>query len=485
VVYQPSLRDILQTFLRRKVLFAIVAGAVCLAGAGYLLLTPPLYLSGATLVLHFGSQAIPDIDRSELPSDQLQGSNEHREILYSDADILRSPELIRNVIQELGLPRLYPRIAAQNLDTARKLTEAEQVFTTNLVVDVGLQSDVLSASFLNPNAQVAHDAVQQLLNRFFAQESAVYANPQLQFAETEANSARNALTVAQDKLSAFKTQNKIANLSEQVSQLLGARTDVENRLRIAQGRVLEAQQQQDALKNLLSTVPADVTGSAIGDQYTAADAVESRLDELRAKRQQMGSTYRADSPVFAQLDTQIGSLERAARMRTAQARTRSSSQPSPVYESIKTDYLRASAEAISARQPEQVLTQQLSQINDRIADLEGQQNQYDDLTRAVQIQSDTYRALAIRYQTARVEANRNAQNISAATVISAPIVPQEPARPRRKLVALATLVAALLLAAGGVLAIEGFDDRFRTPRDVTRILRLPVLATFARDTGDA
>ena len=52
--------------------------------------------------------------------------------------------------------------------------------------------------------------------------------------------------------------------------------------------------------------------------------------------------------------------------------------------------------------------------------------------------------MAIRYETARVEANRNAQKISAAVVIAAPVVPHEPARPRRKLVALATVVMALI-----------------------------------------
>jgi uncharacterized protein involved in exopolysaccharide biosynthesis len=58
------------------------------------------------------------------------------------------------------------------------------------------------------------------------------------------------------------------------------------------------------------------------------------------------------------------------------------------------------------------------------------------------------------------------------------VVPNKPARPRRKLVALATAMAALLAGIAAVLAMEGFDDRFRTPTDVTRILRLPVLATF-------
>ena len=128
-----------------------------------------------------------------------------------------------------------------------------------------------------------------------------------------------------------------------------------------------------------------------------------------------------------------------------------------------------------------MLAQQLDQINQRISSLENDRNQYDNLTRAVQIQSDTYRTLAIRYETARVEANRNAQNISAAVMISAPVVPNSPARPRRKLIAAATLLVALLSGIAAVLAVEAFDDRFNSPRDVTRILRLPVLATFAGD----
>ena len=117
-----------------------------------------------------------------------------------------------------------------------------------------------------------------------------------------------------------------------------------------------------------------------------------------------------------------------------------------------------------------------------MAGLETERNQYDDMTRSVQIQNDTYRTLAIRYETASIEANRNAQGISAAAVIAAPAVPDKPARPRRKLVALATVFAALILATGSVLTIEAMDDRLYTSRDVVRSLRLPVLATFTTET---
>jgi uncharacterized protein involved in exopolysaccharide biosynthesis len=196
----------------------------------------------------------------------------------------------------------------------------------------------------------------------------------------------------------------------------------------------------------------------------------------------MASTYRPGSPVFKQLDASIGSLESAAAARNHDARTRGMTQTNLVYENIKTDLLRASAEAQSARQPAQLLATQLAQINQSLADLEKQSNQYDDLQRSVSIQDAAYRSMAIRLEEARAEANRNAEKISAAAVIAVPVVPEMPARPRRKLVAFATVLTALVLACGAVLGAEAFDDRLRSPRDVTQVLRVPVLATFAEDT---
>jgi polysaccharide biosynthesis transport protein len=477
MAHHTSTRDIIQTFLRRKVLFTLTCGLVLLAGGTYLLLAQPIYLSNASLVLHFDTQTVPDIDRNKTPT-QMQGSNEHREILYSDADILRSPDRARKVIETIGLARLYPKIAASHLDNAGKMDQAERAFDADLVINVSMQSDVLSLSFFNPDPIAARDALQQLIDQFFAQEAAVYANPQLKFAQEEANAAREKLTAAQNELADFKSRNAIADLPQQVQQLLLSRTDVESRMRVAQGRLLEAEQRQDALKQLLDSIPASISSSAMGEQYRAVDDAETRLDQLRAKRSEMAANYLPGSELFKQVDAQIAALTNAAKARTSEARGRSVTQPNVVYQSIKTDYVRAAADAASARQPQQVLAQQLAQMNDRLNDLEARRTRYDDLTRTVQIQNDTYRTLAIRHETARVEANRNAQGISAAVVIAAPAVSNLPARPRRKLVALVTVFAALLSGLAIVLAVEGFDDRIRSSGDIKRILRVPVLATF-------
>ncbi len=477
MIAQPDLRATVVAFLRRKLLFTLVVCLVCCAGAGYLLLARPLYQSTASLVVRFDTQSVPDIDRNRTPT-QPPGSNERREIIYSDADMLHARDVVHGAINAVGLSRLYPDIAAAALPDTRKLDEAEQQFDANLVVEVGLQSDVITVTYLNHDPQVAHDAVQQLLKQFYAQEATVYANPQLHFSDDEAAKARTKLTEAQNALAAFKSSRNIADLQQQVTQLLTQRTDVETRLNNAHARVVEAEQRQATLEQLLKNVPSEVTASAYGEQYHAVDAAETQLDDLLTKRSQMSSNYQPDSPMFQQLDAQIASLRKIAAQRTQEAKGRAASTPNVVRQNIDTDYLRASAEATSARQPEQVLAAQLQSIEKQLTALEAERNEYDDMVRTVQIQNDTYRALAIRYETARVEANRNAQNISAAAVIAAPSTPNRPARPRRKLVALSTLLVALILATGAVLLVEAVDDRLSSPRDVVRMLRLPVLATF-------
>lgn len=480
MIVQPSFRESILTFFRRKFTFLLVFGAVCLGGAGYLLVKTPMYLSNASLVLRFDQQTVPDIDRTRTPQQPL-GSNERREIIYSDADILRSPDLTRHAIASVGLARIYPKIAADGHGEERQTAEALKAFSSDMLVDVGLQSDVITLSFLNPDPKVAHAVVQSMLDHFFSQEAVIYANPQLQFSQDEANRAQDKLAAAQKALSQFREANKISDLTAQVNQLLQQRTDVESRLATANGVVQEAQQKEAAYKELLGSVPPLLTTSAAGETYRGVDEVDGQLATLKAKRNQMAATYRPGSPVFQSIDASIASLEHAAKTQTADARSRSATQPNLVYENIRTDLMRATAEAQGAVKPAALLQTQLDQINQRLADLDTKRTQNDDLQRSVRIQDDTYRTLAIRAEESRVEANRNAEKISAAAVIAAPSVPQEPARPRRKLVALGTILAGLILACGAVLGAEALDDRLRSPHDVAQILRLPVLATFGKD----
>src|SRR5271154_4703896 len=127
MIVQPDLRGTVVAFLRRKALFVLVIAAVCAAGGIYLLVAQPLYESDASLVVRFDNQSLPNIERNEVPTLPL-GSNERREIIYSDADMLRSRDVIRQAIAAVGLAKVYPDVAALQLDDERKLDAAARQF---------------------------------------------------------------------------------------------------------------------------------------------------------------------------------------------------------------------------------------------------------------------------------------------------------------------------------------------------------------------
>ncbi len=90
MIVQPSFRESILTFFRRKFTFLLVFGAVCLAGAGYLLVKTPMYLSGASLVLRFDQQ-MPDIDRK---ADRAEHQQEGEASDEGEDQISRNRQLI-------------------------------------------------------------------------------------------------------------------------------------------------------------------------------------------------------------------------------------------------------------------------------------------------------------------------------------------------------------------------------------------------------
>lgn len=172
-------------------------------------------------------------------------------------------------------------------------------------------------------------------------------------------------------------------MNAQLNQLLEQRTSVETKLATAKGVVLEAQQKEAAYKELLTSVPELVTTSANGDTYQGIDVVQEQIAQLKAKRDQMAATYRPGSPIFDSINASLHSLEHSASQNEAAVRHRSSTSPNLVYENIKTDLMRATAEAVGAQQPAQLLSDQLDQINQRLAQLDTLRTENDNLQRTV------------------------------------------------------------------------------------------------------
>ena len=480
MVLEPSWRDIAGVFFRRKLTVIVTFLVVLGAGVGYVLYATPLYRSDATLLVRFGADLVPAIGSRERPTQQL-ASNERREMLNSDGELLKSADLIRGIIGKLGLAALYPKIAATTDSDRLKLASAQQAFASDLVVDVSGTSDAINLSYLNHDPALAHRAMQLLVDTYIDHESKVYSDPQLLFMQNEREQASKRLDDARATLADFKERNQISDLPQQISQALLQRSTLTAQLQGDQAHVALAEKRQAALAALLAKVPANVSSQAGSEKYRGVDDTQAKLADLQSKQQQMLSTFQPNSRILGQLQAGIASLQAAQHHAQADARGRDATQPNVVYQNIQTDYLRAVADADSAREPIAILRQELAANEQRLSTLERSRNPLDDLTRRAQIAEDAYKALADRYEEARVGSNRNDEKISSTAVISVPSVPDLPARPRKKIVLAGSLVAGLILGMGLALLLEALDDRIYAPREALATLRLPVLATFGKE----
>jgi uncharacterized protein involved in exopolysaccharide biosynthesis len=464
-------------FKHRRVALAMLM-VWLLAGAGYVLLKTPEYESVAKLVVRFGDRSIPDVDRSQVTE---LTQDDRREIVLAHATMLTSHDLAERTVKSFGIATLYPDIAENPSSGGTPADEAVKQFSDHLAVDVGMQDNVITVSFMHPDKMLAARVVKKLIDLYIAGESAVYQNPQQSFLRSEVKQAGDRLATAQAALEKFKDQWRITDYDQETADLLKQRGDVDINLRTAQASLALAQNRAQDLARQMRKVPTSQAEPASGEKYRALDDAKTQLGALRLKRSQMLATYAPTSPAMTTVDAGIAAAQEQVQSREGELAARSSSTPNTVYQSLQTDFLRNAADAQSNSGPVKVLTEQLAAIDQRLHDLQQNRGAFDNLTRARQIAEDTYKSLSLRYEDARVKSNLNEQGISPASVISQPTIPYRPARPRKLIILAACLFCGMVFGIGAALWKETFNNRFSTAEQVAVFLDMPVIGSFERD----
>jgi polysaccharide biosynthesis transport protein len=181
---------------------------------------------------------------------------------------------------------------------------------------------------------------------------------------------------------------------------------------------------------------------------------KNRLAELNAQRAQMSSRYRAGHPEMAKIDTQIES-----------ARAALNAQRAHVIESVRNDYA-------SAVNEERSFGAQLEAQKGAAMDLDRKSGAYLVLERDAESNRQIYQALLQQEKELRVISNSRTNNVQ---VMDRAEVPGGPFSPNRRRDLFTAILAGLVAALALVFGAEYLDDTVKTPEDVSRRLKLPLL----------
>src|SRR5688572_7165573 len=149
---------------RRRLIAGAIFGAVLLAAGVYTAIATPLYEATSLLLVKIGREYVYQAEVGEGTGSIMPRSRET--LINSEIQILRSAEVVKAVVEEMGVEALYPSLAQDAQPGQPIESMAAARFLANLRVRAVEDADVIQVSLRNTDPQVTARAVNLLIERF-------------------------------------------------------------------------------------------------------------------------------------------------------------------------------------------------------------------------------------------------------------------------------------------------------------------------------
>ncbi|WP_428423396.1 hypothetical protein [Methylibium sp.] len=516
--------DYLAILRRRSPLMLPVAGALFVVGVVVALALPPVYRSTATIL----------IQEQEIPQELV------RSTVTSFADeriqVISQQVMTRAVLLDLvGKYDLYGKTRQREtseeiLDRMRRDIKLTPISTDVTDRRTGSQVKSTIAFTLSYDSELAGSAqkIANELTTLFLNENV--KNRQQKAAETssflqeELVRLNRHISEVEEKLSAFKRRNQgrlpeLAVVNQQSSER------AEGELMRIERDIMMLEERKIMLEGQLAQVkPANPILASTGERVVLEP--EDRLKSLQAQLAGMVGVYSEEHPDIKRMRREIASLktqtgvandayDREARMAELEAQLAvlrqkysdnhpdvqklkravaaarqivDTANPSgegprkpdnPMYITLKTQVESTRSEIQSMKGLREELRDKLGQLEVRMMQTPEVEREYLELTRDQESSRMRFRELREKQMQAEVaeqlERGRKAERF---TLIDPPIYPEKPYRPNRLAIALLGLVVALVGGVAAAALSEAMDRTVHGPKELMRMLRVPVLAVI-------
>jgi uncharacterized protein involved in exopolysaccharide biosynthesis len=314
----------------------LVFGSSVLLGLAATLLTQPVYESATLLLVRFGQQQVyrtpvgPD-SNPIAPADSQLSDN----MVNTQVQLLQSRDVIEPVIERIGIARLYPDIAGQQVSEiaspptagwlrilgsparyvnklywsiappylkwfsrGSEMDRAVRQFLTDLSIQQARASLLLQVTYRNPNPALAQLALTRLIEEHRRLSAAVDGGERARFYASALVQMQSKLSDAEARLNRFRSEVGVVAFKEQLSMLLQQRQKLEEQRGSLIASLAGVDRSNTKLLQQLKALPPNVVA------YT----------ETHTASHQMGVTRTERSPVLTEVESAIqqGDTERAA-----------------------------------------------------------------------------------------------------------------------------------------------------------------------------
>jgi uncharacterized protein involved in exopolysaccharide biosynthesis len=461
-------RDVIGTLWRRSHIWLSLMAVWAVLIAFYVTLAPRRY-EGETVLLVKNSRS--DMVLSPDERARYQGDQKESEIA-TELELLAQQDLLRRVVERTG--------AAQGSDVDAGVKRLRK----NLEITPVFKADLIRVKYTAKSREEAKKVLSTLLSCYMDQHLLLHhSGDAYPFFDQQVQTSANELREAEQQLAEFEKRTGIVLITEQKQAAVQSIVDLEAVSRDTLAALNEARKQAQVLKQEEAGLPARITTQSrrTPNQYSI-ERLSTMMTELQNKRTELVTKYRPEDRLVKEVDQQIANTQAALSRSEALTSTEESTDVNPLRQAVEKELAAAQVNAETAQTKNDVLTRQIEQQRQAMAQLDSATTEHDSLERDVKRLEQNYKLYSGRREEARISDAMDKQRIANVVVAETPIVPSLP-KPGLSggLAGVFVLGCAFILSV--TFAAGGKRQTFETPWELEAFTVMPVLATLAHD-GD-
>jgi len=480
----PTLRDRLAPLFHRKKLLGLVfVGLLLGAVAGAVF---DGFLHKASMEILVNPQRLDPMVTSEpTPQTSLQPPPVTEEEINSEVELLKSGDLLREVVLATGLQeREKGTLSALLLSRGQHdwyISKAVERLKKKLDIDVVTKSNVIEVSYKQWDPQLAYGVLKTLADLYMQKHLTVQRpNGSYDFFAKETEKYRQALTDSEERLGNFGKQQGIVAPDVERTDMAQEVVNSVASLHQAQQAIAADEQRISADEAQMKATPArSSTAEMSNDANILLQQLLADLLAAQIKRTQLVLKYDASYPLVQEADQEIAQTEAAIADAKKTQYVNHTTDRDPTYELLREDVAKTKADLASQHATAAAVERSIQSMQRQMVDLDQKALEQADLIRETKANETNYLLYLSKREQERTSDALDQRRIGNVAISEPPMLPALPPFSPFLVLLIGVFLAAFVSVAVAFVA-EYFDSSLRTPREVAEVLGIPVLASFPR-----
>jgi uncharacterized protein involved in exopolysaccharide biosynthesis len=437
-----SLLVYLGVLWRRRWLVLSILGLTLASAWLFMTLQTPIFRSTATILIESEAPKVVNIQ------EVTPGTGHPLDYYATQIKLIQSRPIVDGVIERLKLKERIPEI--------RDTRDPYGAFLTFLWVDNPKNTRLVTVSFDNPDRKLAAEVANALADGYvkynvdiknrMAQDAGAWLQQQVGGLIAKADRSAEALQAYQAKADLLGIQEQRKIVTEKIMAYEKAHLESQTLRNASEAKLREI------TRILKDPVASESVFTVIDDPMVRK--LKSEASDLLAERSKLRELYRAKHPDLIQIEAQIKHVNERIREEVGKLRQAVENE----YQVTKAREASMAASLNELRRD----SQQLVAKEARALSLQREKDSNDELVAT----------FMKRMKETGLASGLDANNVR---VVEPATPPASPAKPRKLLIQILSVVLGLGLGIGSAFVAESLDNRIRSAEDVERALGVPVI----------